>query len=206
MLYGLRVSIGVGARATLLAALLGTALGLAAGWRRGWLDSMIMRTADVQLAFPAMLIALFMMALWGQGLGKLVIAVAATHWVIYARTARAATLVEREKDYVAASRALGAGQPRIVLRHILPNIAPPLAVISTVQFASIVTLEATLSFLGLGVPVTRPSLGMLIKFGYEEVFGGAWWVWLFPGLALIALVLSLNWLADVLGDKSEDKG
>lgn len=208
VLYGLRVSLLIGAAATLLAGVTGTLLGLAAGWRRGWLDAVIMRLADVQLAFPAMLIALFMMALWGAGLGKLILAMAAAHWVIYARTARAATLVEREKDYVAASRALGAGGVRIVLRHILPNLAAPLAIISTVEFASIVMLEATLSFLGLGVPVTRPSLGMLIKLGYEDVFSGAWWVWLFPGLALVALVFSLNWLADRLvaddADEAED--
>jgi len=201
VLYGLRVSLLVGVVATALAALFGVALGLAAGYWRGWTDSVIMRIADIQLAFPTVLIALFLMAIWGQGLWKIIFAVAIVHWVIYARTVRGAALAEREKDYIAAIRALGAGPIRIVLRHLLPNLMTPVLVISAVEFASVVMLEATLSFLGLGVPITRPSLGMLIKFGYDEVFSGAWWIWLFPGLALVALVLSLNWLADSLRDR-----
>jgi peptide/nickel transport system permease protein len=199
--YGLRVSLLVGVGGTVLAMLVGVALGLAAGWRDGWLSSAIMRLADIQLSFPSVLIALFVMAVWGQGVGKIVIAVAAAHWVIYARVVRGALLAEREKEYVAAVRALGAATPRILLRHILPNLATPILVISAVEFASVVMLEALLSFLGLGVPITRPSLGMLIKIGYEDFFGGAWWVWLFPGVALVALVFSLNWLADLLREK-----
>ena len=201
VLYGLRVSLLVGFAGTALAAAFGVLLGLIAGYRRGWTDALIMRLADIQLSFPTVLIALFLMALLGQGLWKIVFAVAVVHWVIYARTVRGATLAEREKDYVSAIRALGARTPRILLRHILPNLWTPILVISAVEFASVVMLEATLSFLGLGVPITRPSLGMLIKFGYDDVFSGAWWIWLFPGLALVALVLSLNWLADLLREK-----
>ena len=201
VLYGLRVSLLVGVVSTVLAAVAGIGLGLVAGYRRSWTDALIMRLADIQLSFPSVLIALFLMALLGQGLWKIVFAIAIVHWVIYARTVRGATLAEREKDYVSAIRALGARTPRILLRHILPNLLTPILVISAVEFASVVMLEATLSFLGLGVPITRPSLGMLIKFGYDEVFSGAWWIWLFPGLALVGLVLSLNWLADVLRER-----
>lgn len=196
--YGLRVSLLVGVIGTVIALVAGVALGLVAGYWRGWVDAFVMRVADVQLAFPSILIALFLMAIWGQGLMKIILAVAIVHWVIYARTVRGAVLAEREKDYISAIRALGAATPRILLRHLLPNLLTPVLVISAVQFASVVMLEATLSFLGLGVPITRPSLGMLIKFGYDEVFSGAWWIWLFPGLALVGLILSLNWLTDIL--------
>lgn len=206
VLYGLRVSLLVGVVSTILAAVFGVALGLLAGYRRGWTDAAIMRLADVQLSFPTVLIALFMMAFLGQGLWKIIFAVAIVHWVIYARTVRGATLAEREKDYVSAIRALGARTPRILVRHILPNLWTPILVISAVEFASVVMLEATLSFLGLGVPITRPSLGMLIKFGYDDVFSGAWWIWLFPGLALVILVLSLNWLADLIRERLLPEG
>jgi peptide/nickel transport system permease protein len=199
--YGLRVSLLVGLGGTLLAGVAGVALGLAAGWWRGWIEATLMRLADVQLAFPSVLIALFLMAVWGQGVGKIVAAVAIAHWVIYARVTRASVLAEREKDYVAAARALGAGSGRILLRHLLPNVATPILVISAVEFASVVMLEATLSFLGLGVPITRPSLGMLVKIGYDDFFGGTWWTWLFPGAALTILILSVNWLADLLRER-----
>lgn len=206
VLYGLRVSLLVGVVATAAAAAFGVALGLVAGYHRGWADAVIMRLADIQLSFPTVLIALFLMALLGQGLWKIIFAVAIVHWVIYARTVRGAALAEREKDYISAIRALGAGTPRILLRHLLPNLLTPIVVISAVEFASIVMLEATLSFLGLGVPITRPSLGMLIKFGYDDVLSGAWWIWLFPGLALVVLVLSLNWLADLMREKLLGEG
>lgn len=197
-LYGLRVSLWVGAAATVLALVAGVLLGLGAGYWRGAIDSVVMRLADVQLSFPSMLIALFLMSVWGRGLLKIIVAVAIVHWVIYARTVRGVVLAEREKEYVQAARALGAGTPRILLRHLLPNLTTPIIVISAVEFASVVMLEATLSFLGLGVPITQPSLGLLIKNGYDEFFSGAWWIWLFPGLALVALVWSLNWLAEAL--------
>ena len=206
ILYGLRVSLLVGVAGTLLALVFGIGLGLAAGYWRGHVEGVIMRLADIQLSFPAILIALFLMAIWEQGLMKIVLAVAIAHWVIYTRTVRGSVLAEREKDYVSAIRALGAASPRIILRHLLPNILTPVMVISAVEFASIVMLEATLSFLGLGVPITRPSLGLLIKFGFDEVFSGAWWIWLFPGVALVLLVLSLNWLADVLRESLLPEG
>jgi peptide/nickel transport system permease protein len=198
VLFGLRVSLLVGLSGTAISLGFGMATGLAAGYFRGRWDAVLMRLADIQLSFPSVLIALFLMAVWGQGLGKIVLAVGIVHWVIYARIARGLTLVEREKDYIAAIRSLGAGAPRIVLRHLAPNVVTPLLVVSVLQFASVVILEATLSYLGLGVPITRPSLGMLIKFGYDEFFSGHWWVWFFPGLALVLLMLCLNWLADIL--------
>lgn len=200
VIFGLRVSMLVGVAGTGLSLLIGVALGLMAGYWRGWFDAVIMRIADVQLAFPSILIALFLMAVLGRGneLLKIILAVAIAHWVIYARTIRGVVLSEREKDYVSAVRALGAATPRIMTRHLLPNLLTPIFVISTVEFASVVMLEATLSFLGLGVPITRPSLGMLIKFGYNDVFSGQWWTWLPPGLTLLLLVFCLNWLGDIL--------
>lgn len=198
VLFGLRVSLLVGVTGTVISLAIGMLAGLAAGYFRGGWDSMLMRLADIQLAFPSVLIALFLMAVWGQGVGKIILAVAIVHWVVYARVARGLVLVEREKDYIAAIRSLGAASPRILLRHLAPNVITPLLVVAVVQFASVVILEATLSYLGLGVPITRPSLGMLIKFGYDEFFSGHWWVWFFPGLALVLLMLFLNWLADLL--------
>lgn len=198
VLFGLRVSLLVGVTGTAISLAFGLAAGLAAGYFQGRWDAFLMRLADVQLSFPSVLIALFLMAVWGQGLGKIILAVGIVHWVIYARIARGLVLVEREKDYIAAIRSLGAGAPRILVRHLAPNIVTPLLVVSVIQFASVVILEATLSYLGLGVPITRPSLGMLIKFGYDEFFSGHWWVWFFPGVALVLLMLCLNWLADLL--------
>lgn len=198
VLYGLRVSLLVGWSGTLLALFIGVAMGLTAGYYRGRLDAFLMRAADIQLSFPSVLIALFLMAIWGQGISKIVIAVGIVHWVLYARIARGLVLVEREKDYIAAIQTLGAGTPRILVRHLLPNMITSILVVSVVQFASIVILEATLSYLGLGVPITRPSLGMLIKFGYDEFFSRRWWVWFFPGIALVVLMLSVNWLGDLL--------
>jgi len=204
VLYGLRVSLLVGFVGTGLALVIGVFLGLLSGYVGGRLDSAIMRLADIQLSFPSILIALFLMAIWGQGVGKIIIAVGLVHWVIYARVVRGDVLAEREKYYISAIQALGARAPRILFLHLLPNLMGPIIVVSAVQFASIVMLEATLSYLGLGVPITRPSLGMLIKFGYEEFFSGHWWVWFFPGLALVLLVVAVNWLADVLRYKASE--
>lgn len=202
--FGLRISLFVGATATALALLTGVLLGLWAGYLRGWPEVLIMRLADIQLTFPSILIAMFMMALWGQGVGKLIFAVALVHWVIYARTVRGVVLAEREEEYVMAMQALGAGTGRIMFRHLLPNLVAPVMVISAVEFSSIVMLEATLSFLGLGVPPTRPSLGMLINAGYKDFFSGAWWTWTFPGVALLLLILSINVLSDRLRDAYAD--
>lgn len=198
VLFGLRVSIFVGLSATCIALVVGSILGLVSGYFGGRLDAFIMRVADIQLSFPSILIALFLMAVWGPGLRKIVLAVAIVHWVVYARIARGMVLVEREKDYISAVRASGAGTLRIMIRHLLPNILGPILVISSVKFSSVVILEATLSFLGLGVPVTRPTLGMLVSFGQNHLFSGEWWIWFFPGMALVILVFCVNWLADIL--------
>lgn len=206
VLYGLRMSLFVGASGTAVALSIGTLVGLFAGYFRGWPDAILMRAADVQLSFPSVLIALFLMAVWGAGLTKIIIAVGVVHWVLYARIARGVVLVEREKDYIAAVRSLGAHAPRIMLRHLLPNTITPILVVSVVQFASIVILEATLSYLGLGVPPTEPSLGTLIHNGYEDFFSGRWWVWFFPGFALMSLMLSINWLGDLLRTEFQLEG
>ena len=198
ILHGLRISLLVGVLGTLIAMFAGTALGLIAGYTRNWLDACIMRFADIQLAFPSILIAMFLMALWGQGVEKIIIAIAMVHWVIYARLVRGRILAESEKEYIMAIRALGAGCIRILIRHLLPNVATTILVVSAIEFSSIVMLEATLSFLGLGVPRTQPSLGMLIQFGYEDFFSGNWWTWLFPGMTLVILILLINWMADSL--------
>ena len=198
VLFGLRVSLLVGVVGTLLALLIGTTIGLTSGYFGGLYDTIVMRIADIQLSFPSVLIALFLMAIWGKGVGKIILAVTIVNWVLFARVIRGAVLAEREKDYVAAIENLGARSSRILIAHLLPNVASSLLVLSAIQFARIVMLEATLSFLGLGVPRMRPSLGMLIQFGYEEFFSGQWWIWFFPGVTLVILVIAINWLADIL--------
>jgi peptide/nickel transport system permease protein len=179
---------------------MGTLLGLVAGYIGGRTDAFIMRLADIQLSFPAILIALVIMALWGQGLFKIIIAISVVNWVFYARTARGSTLSEREKDYVDAARATGMSAPAIMVSEILPNIFAPIIVIATVRIAHAIILEATLSFLGLGVPVTEPSLGTLINEGYVVLFSGFWWISFFPGLVLMIIVLGINLLGDRLRD------
>ena len=200
ILYGLRISLYVGLASTLASAVFGTLLGLTAGYMGGRTDAVIMRLADIQLSFPAILIALVIMALWGQGLFKIIIAISVVNWVFYARTARGSTLSEREKDYVDAARATGVSTLSIMLGEILPNIIAPIIVIGTVRIAHAIILEATLSFLGLGVPITEPSLGSLIYDGYQELFSGFWWISVFPGIGLMLIVLGINLLGDRLRD------
>ena len=200
ILYGLRISLYVGLLSTVLSAAAGTLLGLTAGYIGGRTDAFIMRFADIQLSFPAILIALVIMALWGQGLFKIIIAISVVNWVFYARTARGSTLSEREKDYVHAARSMGMGTPAIMLKEILPNILAPIIVIATVRIAHAIILEATLSFLGLGVPVTEPSLGTLINEGYVVLYSGFWWISFFPGLVLMIIILGINLLGDRLRD------
>ena len=200
ILYGLRISLYVGLASTLASVVFGTILGLAAGYLGGRTDAVIMRLADIQLSFPAILIALVIMALWGQGLFKIIIAISVVNWVFYARTARGSTLSEREKDYVDAARATGVSTFSIMLGEILPNIIAPIIVIGTVRIAHAIILEATLSFLGLGVPITEPSLGSLIYDGYQELFSGFWWISVFPGIGLMLIVLGINLLGDRLRD------
>jgi peptide/nickel transport system permease protein len=198
ILYGLRTSLTVGLASTALAFAIGVSLGLAAAWFGGWLDALIMRLADLQLSFPSILIALVLLAVLGQGLGKIVLALVAVQWAYYARAARASALVERRKDYVEAAIALALPDSRIVFRHLLPNCLPPLVVIAAVQVAAAITLEATLSFLGLGLPITEPSLGLLIANGFNYLFSGHYWISFFPGVALVLAVVAINLVADRL--------
>ncbi len=200
ILYGLRTSVAVGAASTALALAIGVSLGLAAAWFGGWLDALLMRLADLQLSFPSVLIALVLLAVLGQGLDKIIVALVAVQWAYYARTARAAALVERRKEYIEAAISLALSTRRIIFRHLLPNCAPPLIVLAAVQVAAAITLEATLSFLGLGLPITEPSLGLLISNGFNYLLSGHYWISFFPGIALLAAVTSVNLVADRLRD------
>jgi peptide/nickel transport system permease protein len=200
ILYGLRTSIAVGFASTALALVIGLGLGLAAGYIGGWGEALIMRIADLQLSFPSILIALILLAVLGQGIEKIVLALVAVQWAYYARTARAAAIVERKKEYIEAAAALALPPVRIVFRHLLPNCLPPVLVVAAVQIASAITLEATLSFLGLGLPVTEPSLGLLVANGYTYMLSGGWWMSLPPGAALLALIASINLVGDRLQD------
>lgn len=200
ILYGLRISIAVGFASTAVALAIGLALGLLAGYAGGRVDSLIMRVADIQLSFPPILIALVLLAVSGPGVGKIIIALIAVQWAYYARTARSAALVERGKEYMEAAAGLGLSPARIVLRHLLPNCLPPLIVIAALQVASAISLEATLSFLGLGLPVTEPSLGLLISNGFQYLLSGTYWISFYPGLALLLTVAAINLVADQLRD------
>jgi peptide/nickel transport system permease protein len=200
ILYGLRISLAVGGASTVAALALGIVLGLAAAYFGGWLDTVIMRVADIQLSFPAILIALVLLAALGQGIGKIIVALVTVQWAYYARTVRSAALVERQKEYVEAARALALSQPRIVLRHLLPNCLPPLIVVATVQVAHAISLEATLSFLGLGLPITEPSLGLLIANGFQYLLSGKYWISFYPGVALLLTIMAINLVADQLRD------
>jgi len=198
VLYGLRVSLLVAGVATIAALALGTALGLIAGYAGGRSDALIMRVVDLQLSFPAVLIALILLAVLGVGLDKIVIALVCAQWAYYARTARSAALVERHKEYVDAARALGYTATRIALRHVLPNCAAPLIVVATAQIAHAIALEATLSFLGLGVPITEPTLGLLVANGYPHMLAGRYWISFYPGLALLLTIVAFNLAGDRL--------
>ncbi|MGB5082866.1 MAG: ABC transporter permease [Burkholderiales bacterium] len=198
ILYGLRTSVAVGLASATLGFAIGVSLGLAAAWFGGWLDALIMRLADLQLSFPSVLIALVLLAVLGQGLDKIIVALVAVQWAYYARAARAAALVEIGKDYIAAAASLAISHARILLRHLLPNCLPPLIVLASVQVAAAITLEATLSFLGLGLPITEPSLGLLIANGFTYLLSGHYWISFFPGIGLLAAIVSINLVADRL--------
>jgi peptide/nickel transport system permease protein len=210
ILYGTRISLVVGVLAMLIQATIGVPLGLLAGYFGGRADSLVTRIADIQLSLSTLMMAIIVMALFRAGLGGdalsrfavplLVLVIGLAEWPIFARTARAATLVEAAKDYVRAGRALGASDLAIVRRHILPNVLSPLIVVATMQIASAIMAEAALSFLGLGMPVTKPSLGTLIRSGYDLMFAGSWWVTVLPGLVLIGVLVSVNVLGDALRD------
>ena len=200
ILYGLRVSLLVGAASGVIALTIGTLLGVFAAWRGGRFEQFLMRVVDIQLGFPAILVALILLAVLGRGVDKIIIALVAVQWAYYARTARSAAMVERRKEYIEAARGLGLPGWRIMLRHLLPNALPPLIVVGTVQVAHAIALEATLSFLGLGLPTTEPSLGLLIANGYEYLMSGKYWISVYPGIALLTTILAINLVGDQLRD------
>src|SRR5262245_61830557 len=215
ILYGARVSLVVGLASVALAMLIGVTLGLVSGYFGGRLDAFIMRVADVQLSFPAILIALLIDGVARIGLSAeahdaialavLVAAIALSRWVDYARTVRGSTLVEKNREYVQAARVIGRGPLAILLAHVLPNVMGPVLVIATINIGVAIITEATLSFLGVGVPPTTPSLGTLIRVGNEFLYSGEWWITVFPGAALVVLVLSVNLLGDWLRDALNPK-
>ncbi len=200
ILYGLRISLGVGVMSGVIALLVGMTIGLFAAYAGGRVESFIMRVVDVQLSFPAVLVALILLAVLGRGAEKIVLALVIVQWAYYARTVRASALVELNKEYVAAARCLAFGPGRILFRHILPNCLPPLLVVGTIQTAHAIALEATLSFVGVGMPLTEPSLGRLIANGYQYMLSGKYWISVFPGIALLIAIASINLVGDQLRD------
>jgi peptide/nickel transport system permease protein len=200
IVYGLRTSLGVGAMSAILALVIGGTIGLVAGYVGGRLETLIMRIVDIQLSFPAILVALILVAVLGQGVGKIIVALVTVQWAYYARTIRSTALVERRKEYIEAARCLALGHARILFRHLLPNCLPPLIVVVTVQVAHAITLEATLSFLGIGLPITKPSLGLLIANGFQYLMSGTYWISFFPGLALLITIVAINLVGDQLRD------
>jgi len=206
LLHGARVSLVVGFSAVLLAGVVGVGLGLVSGWYRGWLDDLLMRVGDVQLAFPLLVLAVGVLAVLGASLLNLILVLGVTGWITYARIVRGEVLTLRERDFVAAARALGATDAWIVSRHLLPNVLPPITVVATFSVARTIIAEASLSFLGLGIPAPEPSWGAMLDEGRNYITTG-WWLALFPGLAILLLVLGINlvgdWLRDVLDPRLE---
>lgn len=215
ILYGLRMSVFVGVSAVVLSLIIGVPLGLIAGYAGGWFDTLLMRIADIQLTFPVILVALLIFGI-ARGLLPegyrddmavyvIIVAIGLSDWVQYARTVRGAVMVEKHKDYVLAAQLIGRSQAAILARHILPNLLAPILVIATISFAHAIVAESTLSYLGVGLPPTSPSLGTLIRIGQGFLFSGEWWILLFPSLVLLALALSVNlvgdWLRDALNPK-----
>jgi peptide/nickel transport system permease protein len=215
ILFGMRISLAIGVASVLLSIVIGVSLGLLSGYAGGRVDAFIMRVCDVMLSFPAILVALLIDGVFRAALprdahehvafGVLVLAIALSGWVQYARTVRGSTLVEKNKEYVQAARVIGVSAPAIMFRHVLPNVLGPVLVLATVHVATAIITEATLSFLGVGVPPTTPSLGTLIRIGNEFLFSGEWWITVFPGAALVLLVLSVNLLGDWLRDALNPK-
>lgn len=215
MIYGLRLSILIGCGAVVLQGLLGVVVGLLAGYIGGKIDALLMRIADIQLSFPYLMVAIFISAIFqvAFGIGRyadmavplLIVIIGLAEWPVYARTVRASVMGEKSKEYVEAARVIGLNRWRIMFSHVLPNTMTSVLVISTIQVANAIMSEAALSFLGLGMPVTKPSLGSLIRSGFEYIFSGSWWITLFPGIFLVLLVLVINllgdWLRDVLNPK-----
>jgi peptide/nickel transport system permease protein len=214
LMYGARISLAVGSVSVLLSMLIGISLGLVAGYMGGWIDAVLMRLCDVMLSFPPILVALLIAGV-GRALfpnahetlafGVLIIAISLTGWVQYARTVRGSTMVERNREYVQAARVTGVSAARIMRRHVLPNVLGPVLVLATIHVATAIITEATLSFLGVGMPPTTPSLGTLIRVGNDYLFSGEWWITVFPGAMLVVIALSVNllgdWLRDVLNPR-----
>ena len=200
ILYGLRTSIFVGTMAGLIALLIGLGLGLVAAYRGGVVDILIMRLVDLKLGFPSILIAMLLLAMLGKGVDKIILALVIVQWANYARVVRGTALVELNKEYVEAARCLALGHLSILFRHLLPNCMPSLIVVGTVQVAYAIAMEATLSFLGLGLPVTEPSLGLLISNGFEYMMSGRYWISVFPGVALLITIVTINLVGDRLRD------
>lgn len=209
VIYGARISLAVGLVSVVLSVLVGVTLGLLAGYLGGWVDAFLMRLCDVMLSFPAILVALLIAGV-GRALfpnahetlafGVLILSITLTGWVQYARTVRGSTLVEHNKEYVQAARVTGVSSLRIMRRHVLPNVLGPVLVLATIQVATAIITEATLSFLGVGAPPTSPSLGTLIRIGNDYLFSGEWWITIFPGVMLVLIALSVNLLGDWLRD------
>jgi peptide/nickel transport system permease protein len=200
MFYGLKLSFFVGIVSTAVALAIGIAAGITAAYFGGRIDTVIMRIVDLQLSFPAILIALILLSLLGKGVDKVIIALVAVQWAYYARTIRGGALVERQREYIDAARNLALPTYRIIFRHLLPNCLPPLVVVATIQVAHAISLEATLSFLGVGVPITEPSLGLLIANGYKYILSGKYWISVYPGLLLLLTILAINLVGDRLRD------
>jgi peptide/nickel transport system permease protein len=200
MIYGLRISLFVSFVAVGFAVMVGLVLGLTAAWRGGWVDGLIMRIVDIQLSFPALLVALLLLAALGKGVDKVILALILVQWAYFARTVRGAALVEIRKDYVTAARSLALPGWRILFGHLLPNVLPPVIVIATVQVANAIAIEASLSFLGVGVPITEPSLGLLIANGFDYLLSGRYWISFYPGVALLVTLVCIN----VVGDHVRD--
>lgn len=206
IIYGLRISLGVGVSSALFAALFGASLGLLAAYVGGRTEAAIMRIVDLQLSFPSILVALMILAFLGKGILNVVLALVIVEWATYARAARGTALVERRKEYLEAAESLAIPRWRILFVHLLPNCLPPLIVIATVQVARAISLEATLSFLGLGVPITEPSLGLLVANGYQYMLSGMTWISFYPGVALLITVVAINLVGDRLRDVLNPRG
>jgi peptide/nickel transport system permease protein len=200
IIYGLRISLGVGIGSALIAGIFGSALGLLAAFSGGKLEALLMRLVDLQLSFPSILVALMILAGLGKGVGNVLLALVIVEWARYARTARSAAMVERRRDYIEAAECLALPRWRLLFVHLLPNCLPPLIVIGTIQVARAITLEATLSFLGLGVPITEPSLGLLIANGYQYMLSGKYWISFYPGIALLLTIVAINLVGDQVRD------
>jgi peptide/nickel transport system permease protein len=200
IMYGLRISLIVGVGSAIIACVVGASLGMLAAYAGGKTDTVIMRLVDLQLSFPSILAALMILAFLGKGISNVVIALVIVEWAYYARTVRGTALVERRREYIEAAQCLALPTRRIIFRHLLPNCMPPLIVVGTMQIARAIALEATLSFLGLGVPITEPSLGLLISNGYEYMLSGKYWISFYPGIALLVTIVSINLVGDQLRD------